>query len=137
LETAAQRDARDSEQTVQAVPIEEADILIRARQLAKLLDDQFLIPGTSFRIGLDAIVGLIPGVGDAITTAMAAYIVYLGREAGISRVAMGRMVGNVMVDGLVGSIPIFGDVWDAFFKANLRNIRILEAELERKAKRRR
>ncbi len=99
--------------------------LNRLRRLAKVLDTAIRLPG-GFRIGADSVIGLAPGVGDAVTTALAAYIVYEGWQLGVPRHALVRMAGNVAIDGLVGSIPVLGDIFDVAFKANVRNIAIIE-----------
>lgn len=97
----------------------------RLDRLATLLDTAFVVPGTSIRFGADALVGLVPGIGDGITTALAAWIVYEAHRLGVPRRALIRMIGNVAIDGLVGSVPVLGDVFDVAFRANRRNVRIL------------
>jgi hypothetical protein len=94
-------------------------------QLARVLDDIFQIPGTNIRFGLDAIVGLIPGVGDLVTGVASFLIIFSAWERGLSRVTLARMVANVAVDTLVGSMPILGDLFDAAWKANRRNYNLL------------
>jgi hypothetical protein len=107
----------------------------RLDQIASLLDTAFVIPGTNIRFGLDALIGLIPGIGDAITTAMSSWLIYEANRLGISRFALARMIGNVAVDGIIGAIPILGDAFDVAFRANRRNMKILRDQLERKARR--
>lgn len=99
--------------------------LARLRKLANLLDTAVRLPG-GFRVGANSIIGLAPGVGDAITTALAGYIVYEAWQMGVPRHALMRMIGNVAIDGVVGSVPVLGDLFDVAFKANVRNIAILE-----------
>lgn len=94
-------------------------------QLASVLDDFIAIPGTNIRFGLDAIVGLIPGVGDLITGVAAYLMIYAGWQRGLPRVTLARMVANVAVDTLVGSMPILGDIFDAAWKANRKNYLLL------------
>ena len=101
----------------------EAD-LVRARQLATLLAAQFEVAG--FKFGMDAIVGLIPGVGDLAMTIAGMYPLHLVRKHGLGRWAMARMAGNLAIDFVVGSVPVLGDLFDAAFKANLKNLAILE-----------
>ncbi len=101
----------------------EAD-LRRARALAKLLDSQFSIAG--FRFGLDAIVGLVPGIGDAAALAVATYPIYLVNKHKLPRRYARRMVFNVAIDFVGGSVPLLGDVFDAYYKANLKNLKLLE-----------
>lgn len=101
----------------------------RLRALAELLDASIPVPGTRFRIGLDPIVGLIPGVGDAIGLGFSAWIVVQAARTGASWATLLRMLGNVGVDALVGAIPVAGDLFDFGWKANRRNIRLLERQL--------
>ena len=100
-------------------------------QLARLLDSQFAIPGTNWRFGLDSIIGLIPGVGDLLTTAMGGYIIYRARELGAPGWLIARMVGNLAVDGVVGAIPLVGDVFDFAFRANRKNVLMLLRHIEK------
>jgi uncharacterized membrane protein YbhN (UPF0104 family) len=102
--------------------------LERLRRLAVLLDTAVHLPG-GIRVGADAIIGLAPGIGDAITTAMAAYIVYEAHRLGLPKHKLLRMAANVAIDGLVGAVPVFGDIFDVAFKANIRNLRIIEDHL--------
>ena len=97
--------------------------------LARLLDDCIPVPGTNMRFGLDGIVGLVPGVGDAVTTLFGLYLIVRARQLGARRTVIARMTGNVGLDFAVGAIPIVGDLFDFAFKANRRNIKLLRAEL--------
>lgn len=97
----------------------------RLDRLATLLDTAFVIPGTNIRFGADALIGLAPGIGDSVTTALAAYIVYEAHRLGVPRRVLIRMIGNVAIDGIVGAVPVFGDLFDVAFRANRRNVRIL------------
>ncbi|MXQ11801.1 DUF4112 domain-containing protein [Microvirga makkahensis] len=105
------------------------DSLARIALLAKLMDSAVVIPGLNRRIGLDAVLGLVPGVGDAISAALASYIIWEARQLGLPRWKIARMIGNVAVDTAIGSIPLAGDVFDVFFKANERNLRIIHDHL--------
>jgi hypothetical protein len=105
--------------------------LERLEHLARLLDTALVIPGTSFRFGADAIIGLIPGIGDIITTAISAYVVIEARRLGAPRHLIARMIGNVALDGVIGAVPLVGDVFDAMWRGNVRNIRMLRRHLER------
>lgn len=102
----------------------------RLDRLATLLDTAFVIPGTNIRFGADALIGLAPGIGDSVTTALAAYIVYEAHRLGVPRRVLIRMIGNVAIDGIVGAVPVFGDVFDVAFRANRRNVRILREHFE-------
>ncbi|QND60473.1 DUF4112 domain-containing protein [Mesorhizobium huakuii] len=99
--------------------------------LAALLDSRWRIPGTSVRYGLDALVGLVPVLGDVATGLVSAYIVLRARNCGAGNGLVGRMLGNVLLDTVVGSVPVLGSIFDVYFKANNRNIRLLRRHLQR------
>ncbi|KLK93338.1 hypothetical protein AA309_09835 [Microvirga vignae] len=105
------------------------DSLARITLLAKLMDSAFVIPGLNRRIGLDAVLGLVPGVGDALSAALASYIIWEAHQLGLPRWKIARMVANVAVDTAIGAIPLAGDVFDVFFKSNVRNLRIIHDHL--------
>jgi hypothetical protein len=100
--------------------------LEQLRRFAWLLDSQFRVPGTNFRFGLDAVVGLIPGIGDFAGAIASTVFLAQALRMGAPRVVLGRMVANILVETLVGAIPGLGDLFDATFKANRRNMRLLE-----------
>jgi hypothetical protein len=100
------------------------------RTLTKLLDSAFQIPGTRIRFGLDALIGIVPGIGDAIGAIFSAVIVFQAARLGVSRATLTRMIGNVALDTVVGEIPILGDLFDAGWKANTKNLALLEAHLQ-------
>ena len=104
----------------------------RLDKLSKLLDTAILIPGTNIRFGVDALIGLVPVVGDMISTAISSWLIYEAHRLGISRLALWRMMGNVAIDGVVGAIPFLGDAFDVAFRANRRNLRILRDQLARR-----
>ncbi|MDJ0590077.1 MAG: DUF4112 domain-containing protein [Pleurocapsa sp. MO_226.B13] len=103
--------------------------LKRIRQIAKLLDTAIGIPGTKFRFGLDPILGLIPGGGDLITAGISAYTIYLASRFGLERREIWEMIKNVGIETAIGFVPVVGDIFDAYFKANIRNLEILERHL--------
>lgn len=103
----------------------------RLNRLAWLLDSSIPIPGTRFTVGLDAIIGLVPVVGDLIGVALSSYILHEARNMGVSKAVLMRMAFNVAVEGVVGIVPFAGDVFDAAYKANQRNVRLLNAWVER------
>jgi hypothetical protein len=105
-----------------------AQTLLRLRRLATLLDTAIRLPG-GIRVGADAIIGLAPGIGDAITTVLAAYIVAEAWRLGVPKRVVLRMAANVAIDGLVGAVPVLGDIFDVAFKANIRNVALLERHL--------
>jgi hypothetical protein len=101
----------------------------RLARLAWLLDNSIPLPGTSFRIGLDAILGLVPGLGDLVGVLLSTYIVREAARLGTPPSMLVRMALNVGIEGLVGLIPFAGDVFDAAWKANQRNFALLEQHL--------
>lgn len=96
------------------------------RRIARTLDSAVPVPGTSFRFGLDPILGLIPGVGDLVSPLFTLAILFQARDLGIPRVVQLRMIFNVAIDVLTGFIPLFGDLFDFAWKANNRNMALLE-----------
>jgi hypothetical protein len=96
------------------------------RRVAQLYDAGMRIPGTQFRIGLDPLIGLVPGVGDLIGAGVAIWIVAEAAHLGASGFVLLRMVLNVAIDTIGGAIPVAGDVFDALWRANLKNVRLLE-----------
>lgn len=104
--------------------------LRRLSQLANLLDDRYAIPGTNVRFGLDAVIGLLPGIGDLAGAALSSYIVLEGKRLGIPKRLLLRMVKNIAVDAAFGAIPIIGDIADIQWKANRKNVRLLIDHLD-------
>jgi predicted small integral membrane protein len=115
---------------VSAANSSHAPRLKRIRQLSKLLDSAIVIPGTNRRIGLDPILGLIPGGGDTVSAALSGYIIIEAARMGLPRKALIQMVMNIAIDTVVGSVPVLGDVFDVFSKANLRNLQIVESHAQ-------
>ena len=105
--------------------VDEAAELRRLEVLSHWLDSRFRVPGTNIRFGLDSIVGIVPGVGDGVTLIPASYVVLRAHQLGVPRYLVVRMAFNVVVDVLVGAVPIIGDLFDVAFKANRRNVAIL------------
>ena len=103
--------------------------LKRVRVLSRLLDEQFRIPGTTQRIGLDGLLGLIPGVGDAVGALLSTYILYEAIRLGAPKTVLLRMVANIGIDTVVGAIPVVGDIFDIVWKANKKNAALLQAYL--------
>jgi Domain of unknown function (DUF4112) len=101
----------------------------RVRQLARLLDEAILIPGINKRIGLDPIIGLIPGGGDTLTMLMSGYIVVEAALLGLPKATLLQMVGNIVIDAAAGTVPVVGDLFDVVSKANTRNIKLLDIHL--------
>lgn len=98
--------------------------------LADLMDSSLIIPGTSIKLGLDSLIGLIPGIGDTVTMFVSAYIVHRAHRHGAPPFLLARMGWNVFIDWLVGIVPFFGDIFDAGFKANRKNVDLLKAHLK-------
>ena len=100
----------------------------RLEQLAGWLDDAVPLPGTSNRFGIDSVIGLLPGIGDGLSAVLQAYIVVEAARLGVPHAVLGRMLGNVAIDTAVGTIPIVGSIFDFFFHASRRNVKLaLEA----------
>ncbi len=93
--------------------------------LARWMDSVFVIPGTGIRFGLDAVVGLIPGLGDTLTSVVSLYILKVASLRGVPRVVLARMALNIAIDYLLGTIPVVGDAFDIYWKANLKNVELL------------
>jgi hypothetical protein len=105
--------------------------IARIDALATLLDTALVIPGTGVRFGIDALIGLLPGIGDALTTAMSLFIVHEAYQLGAPRRLIARMLGNVALDGVVGAVPLVGDAFDVMWRSNRRNVRLLREWLDR------
>ena len=104
--------------------------------LAQLMDSQFALPGTKIRLGLDALVGLIPGVGDTLNLGVAGYIVARAKGAGVPTHKLAQMSWNIFLDWLIGLVPLIGDLFDVGWKANLRNAAVLRRHYEKELARR-
>src|SRR5690349_3097805 len=105
--------------------------LSRLRRLAWILDAAARLPGTKFRFGLNGLIGLAPGIGDAAMGVVSLYIVYEAARLGLPKAKLVRMLANVGIETAVGAVPLFGDLFDVAFKANLRNIAIIEEHFGR------
>jgi hypothetical protein len=110
-------------------PSGSAGRIARLRRVAELYDAGLRIPGTNLRIGLDPLIGLVPGLGDLIGAGVAVWVLVEAAQLGASGFVLFRMVMNIAIDTLGGAIPVAGDVFDAFWKANLKNVRLLERHL--------
>lgn len=114
-----------------------AEALVHLRRLARALDGAVTIPGTGIRMGLDPLIGLVPVVGDWVGGLLSGYIVVRAAGLGASLATLLRMLGNVGLDLLIGSIPVLGDIFDVGFRANERNLALLEGHMLAPAQRRR
>ncbi|HJU68041.1 MAG TPA: DUF4112 domain-containing protein [Gemmatimonadaceae bacterium] len=101
------------------------------RDLARVLDEAIRIPGTNIRIGLDALLGLLPGGGDVAGGLFSGLIIFQAARAGAPTAVLGRMLANVAIDVVIGAIPLIGDVFDVAWRANSRNVRLLESWRDR------
>jgi len=104
--------------------------LRRLERLTRWLDDAFVLPGVGFRFGLDPILGLLPGVGDTATAAMTGYMILIARKHEAPLGLQAKLVWNLILDWLIGSIPLVGDLFDFGFKANRRNLELLRRWLD-------
>ena len=111
--------------------------LDRLQRVGWLLDNSIPIPGTRFRLGIDQLIGLVPGIGDLIGGLLSLYIIVEASRMGVPRGLLARMGWNVAIDTLVGEIPILGDLFDIGFKANIRNLALLDGYQQRPAEVRR
>ena len=105
--------------------------LARITAVAKLMDSLFAIPGTRIRLGVDSLLGLVPVVGDLAAQAVAAYLIWEARQLGVPKLTMWRMIGNSLIDTVVGAVPLVGDAFDIAFRANMKNLRLLQRHLEK------
>lgn len=105
----------------------------RVEMLEHLLERAFVVPGTSRRIGLDAVLGLVPVVGDFISGAMALAIIAEARRQGMPKRTLARMLMNVAIDTGLGAVPLVGDVWDVLFASNSKNLRLLKRHLDKRS----
>jgi hypothetical protein len=105
--------------------------IARIDALATLLDSALIIPGTGVRFGLDALIGLVPAVGDIVTAALSLFIVHEAYQLGVPGHVLLRMLGNVAIDGALGAVPVVGDAFDVLWRANRRNMRLLREWLQR------
>jgi hypothetical protein len=109
----------------------QAQRLFALRKFARLLDSALVLPGTKYRVGLDPVLGLIPGIGDLVSPLFAIAILWQARDLGIPRVAQLRMLMNVGIDAVLGAVPLIGDLFDFVWKANDKNMALLEQYAER------
>jgi Domain of unknown function (DUF4112) len=105
--------------------------LDRLDMLATVFDTAFILPGTNVRFGVESILRLVPGIGDAIASALSCYLLYEAHRLGVPRLLFARMAANVALEGLVGAVPLAGDAFDVFFRANRRNVALLRKHFAR------
>ncbi len=130
-----ERRDEDRARPVEAVLIadrSQLDRLQRLQVIAQLLDSQFTLPGTDFKFGLDAVIGLVPAVGDLLSAAISLWVVREARQLGAPTWLIARMLWNVAVDTTVGIVPLVGDAFDATWKANKKNVDLLTNYIEKR-----
>ena len=108
-----------------------ASVRKRIEAMEQLLERSFTVPGTNYPIGLDSVVGLVPVIGDFVTAAMGAYIVWEANNLGLPKWKLWRMAGNIAVDSAIGAVPLVGDAFDLAFRSNSRNLRIVRKHLDK------
>jgi hypothetical protein len=116
---------------MQIDPRDPVQIRRRVEMLEMLLERSFVIPGINRPVGLDSIVGLVPVIGDFVTAAMGAYIVWEANNLGLPKWKLWRMAGNIALDTALGAVPLAGDVFDFLFKSNSRNLKIIKRHLDK------
>ena len=107
------------------------DALARIDMLSKLFDTAFTLPGSNVRFGVEALMRLVPGIGDAAASALSCYLLYEAHRLEVPQQVFARLVANVAIEGIVGAVPVFGDLFDVGFRANRRNVAILKEHFER------
>lgn len=124
---------QDFERIAGRLPIGRDPVSVRRRieAMEGLLERAFHLPGTKYRIGLDSVVGLVPVLGDLVTAAMGAWLIWEARNLGMSRFHMARMSGNIAFDTALGFIPLLGDAFDLLFRSNTRNLKIVRRWLDK------
>jgi hypothetical protein len=126
-------DKAEMERIAAQLPVgrDPASVRRRVEAMERLLERAFLVPGTQMRVGLDGIVGLVPGIGDVITAAMGAWLVWEARNLGMSKFQLFRMAGHIGIDTLLGAVPLVGDLFDFAYRSNSRNVRIMKRYLDK------
>ena len=116
--------------TMEGHVVPDAERLAKIERLAHLMDESIALPGTDKRIGLEALLGLIPGLGDLATAVISLHIISEAKKLGVPKTIVSKMIWNVVVDTVVGAVPGVGDVFDAFWKANRKNIELVKEHFE-------
>jgi hypothetical protein len=111
--------------------IDKRAAVARLDALARLFDTAFILPGTKIRFGVESLMRLVPGIGDAAASALSCWLLYEAKRLDIPNAVFARMVANVAIEGLIGAVPIVGDMFDVGFRANRRNVNLLREHFER------
>ena len=106
--------------------------MARIEALARLMDGAFVLPGTNIRLGLDAIIGLVPVAGDLIGGLISSYLIWEARRLGAPKWLIARMMANILLDTTVGAIPVLGDAFDVMFRANMKNMGLLRRHMAKR-----
>ncbi len=124
---------QDFEVAMSQLPVgrDAASVRRRIEAMEALLERAFTLPGTNRRVGLDSVLGLVPILGDVITAAMGAWLIWEARNLGMSKFHLARMTGNVAFDTAIGFVPLLGDAVDFLFRSNTRNLRIVKRWLDK------
>ena len=109
---------------------ERARSLLRLEALSRLMDGAVVLPGTGVRVGLDALLGLVPGIGDLAGAVISGYLVLEARKLGAPNALVSRMIGNIIIDTVVGAVPVVGDLFDVAFRANMKNMALLRTHMD-------
>ena len=120
----------DDDTTRETLVGDEEAALKRMRTVGTLLDDAVRVPGTEFRVGIDPIVGILPVAGDSVMSVISMYIVLEAANLGVPMSTVARMLANIAVDAVIGSIPVLGTLFDAGWKANKRNVKLVEQHVD-------
>ncbi|MEM6592639.1 MAG: DUF4112 domain-containing protein [Cyanobacteria bacterium P01_H01_bin.119] len=107
-----------------------ASALKRVRAISKVMDNAIAVPGTDFKFGLDPILGLLPGGGDLFSGGISVYILYEAMRLGIPKATLLKMAGNIVLELIVGTIPVLGDAFDVAWKANAQNVKLMEQHID-------
>ncbi len=126
-----QQSLNDVASILKAHASDPAKIRQRIELIELLLERSLTVPGTNIRVGMDAIVGLVPVIGDVITAAMGVYIVWEAHNLGLPKWKLARMAGNIALDTAIGAVPLAGDLFDLMFKSNSRNLRIVKRHMDK------
>ena len=108
-----------------------ASIRKRIETMEKLLERSFTIPGINYPVGLDAVAGLVPVLGDIVSAALGGYIVWEARNLGLPKSKLWRMAGDIAIDTTLGAVPIAGDAFDLLFRSNTKNLKIVRRHLDK------
>ncbi len=125
----------EDEALIAGLADEQARELQRLRGLAQLLDTSIRLPVIGYRIGLDPLLGLIPGVGDVVGLALSGYLIHRAHFLGVARLTRGRMIFNAVLETILGAVPLVGDLFDFAWRANSKNVALIVRHLEREAAR--